>query len=529
MRILYLDLDALNPTHLGCYGYHRDTSPRIDAVAQQGVRFDNVYCSDAPCLPSRTAFYQGRFGIHTGVVAHGGTAADPKRQGPGRGFRSTYENDSFPRQLQKLGYHTAMISPFGQRHAAHQYYAGFHEIHNTGDGGQEPVEVVEPVLNHWLNQNAAKNHWYLHLNFWDIHTNYRTPPEYGNPFADQPIADWYTDEIIAAHVQRGGPHSAQDLGMYVDSDTQQFPRTPARITDRATLKQWIDGYDTAIRYVDDAVGRLLDHLQQAGVLDDTAIIISADHGENQGDLGLYGEHGTADHATCHLPMIVRWPGQPPEHPGTVDTALHYHLDWAPTCLELLGQEAAALIPDVWDGQSYAAAITGSSKNPGNAEHFGSGGEGGRAELILSQQAHVCQRSVRFDDGDHQWIYLRTYHDGFHLFPKHQLFDLAVDPHEQTNLADRHPAVLRDAAFRLLEWHDQAMATVVRDCSDVTDPMYTVLAEGGPFHAQPGAGGGAPADLETYYQRLEQTGRAEAAKQLRNSVRYPVSTEPTHPT
>src|SRR6187399_3010299 len=68
MRIIYLDVDSLSPSHLGCYGYCRDTSPAIDALARDGVRFEHVYCSDAPCLPSRTAFYSGRFGIQTGVV-----------------------------------------------------------------------------------------------------------------------------------------------------------------------------------------------------------------------------------------------------------------------------------------------------------------------------------------------------------------------------------------------------------------------------------------------------------------------------
>src|SRR5690554_6913528 len=77
MRILYIDIDSLRPDHLGCYGYHRDTSPTIDALAAEGVRFDHVYVSDAPCLPSRTALWSGRFGFHTGVVNHGGTAAQP--------------------------------------------------------------------------------------------------------------------------------------------------------------------------------------------------------------------------------------------------------------------------------------------------------------------------------------------------------------------------------------------------------------------------------------------------------------------
>ena len=76
MRILYLDLDTLRPDHLGCYGYHRATSPNIDRVAAQGVRFEQYYCSDAPCLPSRAAIMTGQFGFHNGVVGHGGTAAD---------------------------------------------------------------------------------------------------------------------------------------------------------------------------------------------------------------------------------------------------------------------------------------------------------------------------------------------------------------------------------------------------------------------------------------------------------------------
>jgi arylsulfatase A-like enzyme len=68
MRILYLDLDTLRPDHLGCYDYKRNTSPNIDRIASQGVRFENYYCSDAPCAPSRSAMMTGRFGIHNGVV-----------------------------------------------------------------------------------------------------------------------------------------------------------------------------------------------------------------------------------------------------------------------------------------------------------------------------------------------------------------------------------------------------------------------------------------------------------------------------
>ncbi|MDA0333804.1 MAG: sulfatase [bacterium] len=493
MRILYLDLDALNPRHLSCYGYHRTTSPTIDAIAAEGVRCRNVYTCDAPCLPSRTAFYQGRFGIQTGVVGHGGTAADLKRQGQERGFRSVYEETSFPRQLQKAGFHTAMISPFGQRHAAHQFYAGFHEIHNTGQGGMEPVEVVQPVVERWLQQHVAEDNWYLHVNFWDIHTPYRTPQDYGNPFEDEPVAMDFTDERIEQHVARYGPHSAQDLGMYTDNNVDKFPRLPLRITDRATLKQWIDGYDVAIHYVDAQIGKIVARLKAAGVYDDTAIIISADHGENQGELGIYGEHATADVGTCRIPMVIKWPGGAK---GAVDDRFHYNIDWAPTCMQLL--DPTASIPELWDGQSYAATV-----------QTGSGG--GRDELVISQCCHVCQRSVRFD----RWLYVRTYADGFHPFAQDMLFDVDADPLEQHNVAAQNPDVVREAAYRLMNWHDAQMQKMAIHCSDSVDPLWTVIREGGPFHALSDPD---RSPLPKYLTRLEATGRAAGAEELRR--RYP---------
>ena len=83
---------------------------------------------------------------------------------------------------------------------------------------------------------------------------------------------------------------------------------PAQIDSMDAVQQWIDGYDTGIRYADEHVGRLLDALDDAGVLDDTVIIVSSDHGENQGELNVWGDHQTADHITCRVPLIIRWPG-----------------------------------------------------------------------------------------------------------------------------------------------------------------------------------------------------------------------------
>jgi choline-sulfatase len=495
MRILYLDIDSCRPDHLGCYGYHRNTSPHIDAIAREGIIFNQCYTSDAPCLPSRTAFYSGRFGIHTGVVGHGGTAAEPKRQGAGRGFKDWFEEQGLATQLQNLGYHTAMISPFGQRHAAHWFYAGFNEIHNTGRSGMESAEQVWPATEAWLRREAARDRWFLHMNFWDAHTPYRAPAAYGNPFAQDPLPAWLeqdAESVLARHMKLTGPHTALDFAMYDDATSPAYPNHPGKITDRANLRRVIDGYDTGIRYVDDHIGRIVAALKSAGVYDDTAIIISADHGENLGELGIYGEHATADAATCRVPLIIKWPKG---LQGARSDCLHYHLDLAPTLMDLLHGEKPAL----WDGASFSRAIT-------------HGEDESHPELVLSQCAHVCQRSVRWDS----WLYLRTYHDGFHLFPQEMLLNVDRDPHEQQDLAAAHPEICREGSWRLARWHDAQMQRMARHSSDTCDPLWTVMREGGPFHArltEPGNPGG-PAGLRRYLQRLEQTGRAEGARRLR---------------
>ncbi len=487
MRIIYIDVDSLRADHLGCYGYHRNTSPNIDAIARRGVRFSDCWASDAPCLPSRTALYSGRFGIHTGVVGHCGTASQPKID-PARGFRDTFVEQGLARQLQKKSMHTAMISPFGQRHAAHWFYAGFNEIHNTGMNGMESAEHVMPVVTRWLRDHAAGDNWFLHVNFWDPHTPYRAPLSYGNPFKDEPLPAWLNSmDVIRRHMRMTGPHTALDPNMYDEQPNSRYPRWPGKVTDLDSLRRVIDGYDTAVRYMDDAVGSILALLKETGVGDETAIIISADHGENLGELGIYHEHATADRATCQVPLIVQWPGFAGGH---VDSGLHYSLDLAPTLADLLEFKPCP----VWDGQSFAPAIL---------RHASAG----RSDLVVSQCAHVCQRSVRWD----RWLYMRTYHDGFHLFPDEMLFDLQADPFQQHDLASEHVDICRQGAWRLADWHTRQMQKMAAGPSNVVDPLWTVIHEGGPCHAEHK---GPESPLRAYLQRLEATGRADGAAALR---------------
>jgi arylsulfatase A-like enzyme len=118
MKVIFLDIDTLRHDHLGCYGYKRNTSPNIDSIAAEGVRFDNYYCPNAPCLPSRASLITGQFGIRTGVVGHGGTAADLRPQGESRGFTDLYSENSLFMQFRRGGYRTASVSSFAERHSS---------------------------------------------------------------------------------------------------------------------------------------------------------------------------------------------------------------------------------------------------------------------------------------------------------------------------------------------------------------------------------------------------------------------------
>ena len=479
MRILYIDIDTLRPDHLGCYGYPRATSRHIDAVAASGVRFEQVHASDVPCLPSRTALLTGRFGIQNGVVNHGGTDADPVIDGADRGFWSRLQLESFPSRLKRAGLRTVSVSSFAQRHSAFHWYAGFDEAYNVGKFGLETADEVFAIAADWLQRNGRQDAWFLHVHMWDPHTPYRAPAEYGEPFLDDPTPGWLTEEVRRAHWEACGPHSAQECAGFAPNAAlaARFPRQPQQIPDAAGVRQMFDGYDTGVRMADDHVGRLLSLLAELGVDgDESAVMISSDHGETLGELNVYGDHQTADPITTRVPLVLRWPGIAPG----VREGLHYQVDVSATLLELLDQE----VPERWNGEGFASALR-------------SGADAGRDYLVLSQAAWACQRAVRFDD----WAYLETRHDAYHQYDDPMLFALVRDPNLQDNRADAEPEVVARAAGMLREWREALLPEAARG----RDPHENVMAEGGPFHVR--------GRLPDYLKRLRETGRAAHAEAL----------------
>ena len=339
-----------------------------------------------------------------------------------------------------------------------------------------------PPAQAWFKNNTHKENWFLHVNFWDPHTPYDHPKAYGNPFKDEPIGGWLIQNVIDAQNASFGPHSATEVYSYSDVLPDIWRMGVGHVQNLEDAKAHIDGYDTGIHYADHYIGKLVQDLEDLGVYEDTAIIVSADHGENHGELNVWGDHQTADQCTNRLPLIVRWPGVMDTQAGGVKAGLYYHLYLTATLAEFVSAEQ----PANWDGSSFAADLPSAEDR-------------GCDFLVLGQGAWSCQRSVRWED----WLAIRTYHTGLKDLPAYMLFDLKNDPHETTNLAASRGDVLQQGLQNMDAWLAEQTPRALRG-----DPFWTVIAEGGPLYANENT-----QVWRDYLERLRRTGRAHHADKL----------------
>lgn len=480
MRIIYIDVDTLRADHTQPYGYQRPTTPNLQAVADKGVVFDRYYCSDSPCLPSRTALTSGQFGISNGIIGHFGEAAR-FRLDSGHGPHP--DRPLLGQQLQMHGYYTAAVSMFAERHRAYFFYGNFREsIRATGELNDEGAHEINAVGLDWIRRHAHEDDWHLHLTYWDPHTDYLTPPGWTErAAASGPPPAWPDQQAIDAHAEIYGPRSALDLHYSVVARGSRVPHNmPDAIRTRADFEHLINGYDGAIMYWDRYLGELLATLDELGIAEETAIIVSADHGESFGENGSYAEHGLANEPTHRLPLVVYWPGVTDSLP---DSARHcdsllYNIDLAPTLCEMLEMP----VPGGWQGTSFARAIRGEEIPT-------------RPYLVFGHGAHTYQRAVRTRDH----LYVRTYHPGSFRAEWEQLFDVTADPYLTTDLLDSDPELAAQMRSHLAEWWH----TYAGRPGALPDPMQATLQVGPTFYNDP----------VTYMQHLRDTGRAHLAKDL----------------
>lgn len=487
MRILYIDIDTMSPHHMGCYGYNRDTTPHIDELTREKevAIFENMYTSDAPCLPSRTSLLTGQFGIRHGAVDHGGKYADLRSEKFDRNFQHTLEDDGLFGVLKRAGLRTASISSFSNRHSSWHFNCGFNEIYCYGDSAVQQASEIQHLTKDWLSRNGSTDDWFLHIHMWDPHTPYRAPEEYQPNFINDTF-DYFVDEdMLSKHKQLIGPHTATTLDMFSSESETSFERDLGQIKNMEDLKTTVDGYDIGIHYADYHVGLIIKQLKELEIYEETIIIVSADHGENMGELGKYSEHGTADVATCHIPFIIRVPGK--DYRDCKFDKYHYNIDILPTVYDYFNLKPIHKTT-LLDGKSFLKTLKG-------------GIDLGHQHLILSQMSHVLQRSVLMENK----IYIKTYNDGYHTyFEQDMLFDLVNDPYEQNNIAQEHPEFVNKCKSILFDWVDEQMKRLQH--SHTEDPLWHIYHNGGPHHAHLSA--------KTFINHLINAGEIDKANIIR---------------
>ncbi len=404
-NVLILVIDALRPDHLGCYGYALDTSPAIDGLARHGMLF-----TDATSLSSytRAAVPSIFTSVHPG--AHG-----VLNQGKTVEVLSD-EYQTLAETLKERGYATAAFAPNPSLHRAFNFDQGFDlyddDFQVAGPRAQD-IETARKINERtlaWL-QAHRKKPFFAYLHYRDVHAPYGPPLPYDRMF-DQPDKRPLTEAEYKSQppdVRR--PHRYQDLGSYVEQ------------------------YDGEIRYTDDHLARFLDTLSKEGLLDDTVIFLTADHGES------FLEHGSWTHGTglyeelTHVPLLLVLPKE--KYKAQRVAVPVQTTDIYPTILDLLDAE----IPPGLQGKSLLDAIQGRA-NP-NRPVF--------SEALVSRRLRPWSfgQLAAVRAGGWKLIYNRWSRKG-------ELYNLAQDPAETRNLADREPERARDL-LRLIATQDRENA------------------------------------------------------------------------
>ena len=433
MRILYIDIDSLRADHVGAYGYDGATTPNLDEFADDAVAFENAYVANSPCLPSRAALLSGRYGTNNDVETHGPQSQQlthPVHEVQWAGTWSDHVPGrqwwSLPRLCYEERVPTLAVSSF-PRHPAPWFHDTWHEVHQPQEpvGKRESFQTprAESVVDSTVDvlSRYAERDWFAYVQLWDPHGPYLRSDEEVARFEDVPMPPHPTAERIADHQEWDAWRSASHMD----------------IDDRDDLRQLIANYDAEIHYADHHLGRLFDYLRVNGLYDDSLIVVTADHGEEFGEHGLYREHWSTHDGTQRVPLLVKPPADTPFEAGD-RSQLVTNVDMAPTLADYAGFEA----PARWQGVSLRPVLE-------SAE------ESWRDAIFVDHGLYTAQRALRTD----QWKLIKTAHPGMWdgVIPETQLYDLEADPWEQSDRAEANPDVvsrLEDQLTSLVEEYQQ---------------------------------------------------------------------------
>ncbi len=392
-NVILISVDTLRADHLGCYGYERNTSPNIDALASDSVTFLNTYSSSPWTLPSHVSILTSLHGVNHQV---------------------SYEDESMDPSIITLAdvlrvnqFYCAALTGGGFVHAKYGFSKGFNSY--SDEGGilrQDSAEHLFHATSRWLEREKDKS-FFLFLHTFQPHNPYACPYPYKTMFIEED-AKW-------KHI---------DLQSYLGGKPGIFKE----LTEKEL--QNIKGlYDGEIRYTDEEfIAPLIKKLKHMGLYDKTMIIFISDHGEEFYEHQGWGHGHSLYDESLKVPLIIKFPGS--RFRGRRISNFVSLVDIFPTILDELGVSMRDL--DI-DGKSLFPVITGKQKED---------------RIFLADVAsnvldsHIPQK-ISTNKGKEKLILNKKFSkEDLEFFISQppvlkpiEIYNLIMDPGEQRNIAD----------------------------------------------------------------------------------------------
>lgn len=331
-NLVLIVLDTARADHFSCQGYARPTTPHVDALAARGVRFSEARSVAPWTLPAHMSMFSGLLPRDHGATwaAFSEPESAPLRELVAREFAPADPGRMLGARLAAAGYQCLGFSPnpwVARSKGFAQGFAAFHELWRDEERAAfapvEPADALSATLSGATVRGVAQalaardeeRPFFLFVNLLDPHFPYEPPEPYRARLGGTAAG--------VARVLEGGRRT--ELAMIAGAS----PFTPDEL---------VPLYDGELATADHFVGALVEALEREGVLDDTLVVVTADHGELLGEAGLWSHQRSVADELLHVPLVLKLPGD--ARAGTVlDDPLASNLDVYATLLA-----AAGLVP-----------------------------------------------------------------------------------------------------------------------------------------------------------------------------------------
>ncbi len=429
-NIILFGIDSLRADHMSCYGYPRLTTPYMDRFAEGGTLFERAFSPHIPTTSGYSSMLSGMDCFSTQVVAL-------RHVGPMR-----EEVKTLAELLKPAGYTTLSVGFEGNAGSrGFDRYVHFPGWGSWEEGRSPKAENLNAIAIPELRRLAqGKEPFYVLLRHMDPHAPYLPPAPFERMF-------YHGDECDP-------DNRSMDPVMTFKPFCDFFASwMPPGISDKEYV---IAQYDGAVAYMDASIQAIFTTLETLGVLDDSIVVITSDHGETLYDHECWFDHHGIYDNVLHVPQIIRYPEKVPA--GVRVSGFSQHQDLVPTILELAKVKAPGY---KFDGESLMPMARAEV-----ASHD--------SEIYITECTWMRKHGWRTAE----WKLMEALEPDFHFKPPVELYNLVEDPEENVNLAAKMPDVVKHLRGRMEAW----IARREKE-TGLPNPMHTQ----GDWHGHEGVG------------------------------------------